>query len=102
MSKTGGKRQAGDARLRKVIKVFEGLVEMNQRLPPQSLSQLRHRAGLVANAWIAGEGAGLEDVDARRDALLDTLYTRARELGLNPAEVNVGYKEGMSRPGLTH
>jgi len=56
----------------------------------------------VASAWIAADGAGLEDADTRRDALLKTLYMRARELGVDPAEANVGFKEGLTNPKLTH
>ena len=100
------RRKASDAdkvkRLRKVVQVFEGLVEMNTRLPAQDARQIRQRAALVASAWIAADGAGLEDADERRDALLKTLYARARELGVAPAEANAGYKEGLTDPKLTH
>ena len=89
-------------RLRKVVQVFEGLVEMNRRLPVQDAAQIRQRAGLIASAWVAGDGAGLEDADERRDALLKTLYDRARELGIDPREANAGYKEGLTNPRLTH
>ena len=46
--------------------------------------------------------AGLEDADQRRDSLLKVLYTRARELGIDPREANIGYKEGLTDPRLTH
>jgi len=100
------RRKASDPeqakRLRKVVQVFDGLVEMNRRLPVQNAQQIRQRAALVASAWIAADGAGLEDADTRRDALLKTLYMRARELGVDPAEANVGFKEGLTNPKLTH
>jgi len=100
------RRKASDPeqakRLHKVVQVFDGLVDMNKRLPAQDASQIRHRAGLVAAAWIAADGAGLEDADERRDLLLKTLYTRARELGIDPREANIGYKEGLTNPRLTH
>jgi hypothetical protein len=100
------RRKASDPqqgkRLRKVVQVFDGLVEMNTRLPAQDTRQIRQRAALVASAWIAADVAGLEDADERRDALLKTLYARARELGVDPAEANAGYKEGLTNPKLTH